>query len=266
MSRATLRKCGDSISISFQNYLKNVDFKKLLKKLNVPNVDSLIREAEHFTTREAEKRDAILLDYFGETGINRIIDLITEFLLLSPPRLRNDTKILDVGAGSGMFTMGVAKKLHLQLPKASFYALDLTPIMLKLIAEKTKEIIPFIGVAENITGSIKYARKYFKIPIKFDAVFSTLMLHHALNPEKIFENIEKVLKKNGKAIIIDLCKHDYKEFKREMGDIHQGFKPEYIRDIAKRRFRRVKVEVLDGICCESSGRAAELFTVLMKKL
>lgn len=254
-----------SISISFQNYLKNVDLKKLLKKLKVSNEEFLIKEAEHFTKEEAEKRETIILDYFGETGINRTIDLVVKSLL-SPPRLKRDAKILDAGAGSGMFTVGVAKMLRLQLPQVSFYALDLTPAMLKLIVEKTNEITPFVGVAENITASIKYARKYFKIPAKFDAVFSTLMLHHSLYPEKVFKSLEKVLKRNGKAILIDLCKHDFQEFKREMGDVHLGFKPEYIEDIAKRHFQWVKVEVMCGVCCESSGYSAELFTALMKKL
>ncbi|MFQ6068027.1 MAG: hypothetical protein ACE5KD_00630, partial [Candidatus Bathyarchaeia archaeon] len=45
-----------------------------------------------------------------------------------------------------------------------------------------------------------------------------------------------------------------------------GFKPEYIEDIAKKHFQWVKVEVMCGVCCESSGHSAGLFTALMKKL
>lgn len=252
------------IPISLQNYLENIDLKKFLEKLKVSNTEFLIKEAEHFTKKEAEKRDAIILSYFGDTGVNRIIDLLVNSLI-SPPRLNRDAKILDVGAGSGMFTVGVAKKLRLKLPQASFYVLDLTPTMLELVAKKNSKITPFIGVAENITGSIKYARNYLKIPTKFDAMFSTLMLHHVLHPEKVFKSIKKTLKKNGKAIIIDLCKHDFKEFEMEMGDVHLGFKPEYIENIAKKYFQLAKVDVMHGICCKSSGRSVELFTALMKK-
>jgi len=36
------------------------------------------------------------------------------------------------------------------------------------------------------------------------------------------------LKKNGKAMVVDLCEHGFEEFKTEMGDVHLGFKPENI--------------------------------------
>lgn len=256
---------GDSISTSLEDYLKSVDLKKLLMKLDVQNVDFLLKEAEHFTKKEAEKRDAILLSYFGEAGINRITDLIVEFLQ-SQPLLKGDAKILDVGAGSGMITVGVAKKLRSQTPLASFYALDLTPSMLQLIAEKTNEITPFLGVVEDITGSVKHAKEPLGIPTRFDAAFSTLVLHHSLNPEKVFASMEKALKKGGKAVIIDLCKHDFEEFRNEMGDVHLGFEPKSIESMARRCFRWVRTEVICGVCCQSTGRSVGLFAVLMRKI
>ncbi|MBS7621519.1 hypothetical protein KEJ32_05350 [Candidatus Bathyarchaeota archaeon] len=54
--------------------------------------------------------------------------------------------------------------------------------MLISLRKKSDEITPFVGIAENIKGSIKEARKYFNIPHRFDAVFSTLMLHHSAEP------------------------------------------------------------------------------------
>jgi len=232
-------------------------------EFDVPDSKSLLETIKHFTLKEAEKRDKILTDYFGEKGINLIVKTITAHLLDSEPKLKPDAKILDVGAGSGLFTVKVAEKVKKKLPKASFYAMDATPIMLKMIAQKTSEVQPFLGVAENISKSVQIARKSLNLPLKFDAVFSTLMLHHCGDVGKVFKSMREALKTNGKAVVIDMCKHDFTEFKEEMGDVHLGFEVAEIKKAAKTVFSNVSVDKLPGICCSSSGRSAELFVAYL---
>lgn len=252
-----------SISISFENYIKQLQLEQLFKDLGASNPKVLAKTVQHFTTKEAEKRDEIVINYFGECGIDQIVDTITEFLL-EKPMLPTNAKLLDVGAGSGFFTVRVAKKVNTKLPKTSFYAMDLTPAMLLSLAKKKTKITPFIGIAENIRGSVEKARNFFKIPYKFDAIFSTLMLHHSTQPERVFESLKTTLKKNGEAIVVDLCEHDFEEFKTEMGDVHLGFKPESIRYMAQKHFSTVRVDKMPGICCKSSGRSAEIFFALLQ--
>jgi ubiquinone/menaquinone biosynthesis C-methylase UbiE len=234
----------------------------LLEELGASNIEMLMEGIKHFTEKEAEKRDKIVLNYFGEEGVKRITEAVVN-RLLSPPKLKNDAKILDVGAGSGFFTIKVADKLRQHLSKASFYAMDITPAMLKVLAIKATNIVPFLGIAENITESIKHARKYLNIPEKFDAIFSTLTLHHCLNIEKVFESIKKALNNDGKAVVVDICEHPFEEFREELGDIHLGFNPLLIKKIAEKFFPNVHVEKMAGICCECSGRSAELFVAYM---
>jgi len=241
-----------------EKYLENLQLEDFFKKLGTSNPEILAKEVKHFTTKEAEKRDSIVLNYFGKSGVNRIVNTITD-LLLSPPRLPANAKVLDVGAGTGFFSVKIAEKIHSELPKVSFYAMDITPAMLLSLVKKKVNITPFIGIAENIKGSVKEARKHFKIPYKFDAVFSTLMLHHSIHPEKVFKGLTTALKRNGKAIVVDLCEHGFEEFKTDMGDVHLGFKPEKIYEMARKYFSEVKVGKLQGICCERSGRSAEIF-------
>jgi SAM-dependent methyltransferase len=249
--------------LSLREYLEKVDLHDLLRELGTQNIDLTVEEIKHFTEKEAEKRDKIVLSYFGDRGVKRIVDAIVTSLT-SPPKLRTDAQVLDMGAGSGYFTTRVAHRLKRFLPKASFYAMDATPAMLSVLAKKRGGIIPFFGIAENIRGSIKNANEYAKIPTQFDAVFSTLMLHHCPDINKVFQSLRKVLKSSGKAVIIDLCTHDFTEFRREMGDIHLGFDPEEIRKAAEKVFTEVSVKKLPGICCKSSGRSAQLFIATMR--
>jgi len=239
-----------------------VQFSKLLKDLGVQNVEALTEQIKHFTEKEAEKRDEILLSYFGAEGVQRMVNSIANCLLL-PPRLIENAEILDVGAGTGFLTIKISQKLHKELPNASFYAMDITPAMLRVLVKKTTGILPFLGTAENVNASIKFARKHLEIPEKFDAVYSTLALHHCLDIENVFRSIREVLKADGKALIVDLCKHPFEEFKKEMGDIHLGFQPEQIKEKASKYFPRVQIEKMSGICCEQSSRSAELFIAYM---
>ena len=249
--------------MSLEKYLKAADLPKLLRELGAQNVDLLVKEISHFTRKEAEKRDKIVLGYFGEDGVNKIIDSIITGLD-SAPKLKPNAKILDMGAGSGFFTARIAAKAKKLVPTASFYAMDATPAMLSALTKKKEAITPFFGIAENIAGSIKNANKYTTVPKRFDAVFSTLMLHHCPDIDKVFKSVRRVLKSTGKAVIIDLCSHTFTEFRDEMGDLHLGFDLDLIRKVAKKVFSKVSIEQLAGIRCSSSGRSAKLFVAILK--
>jgi len=249
--------------LSLEGYLEEADLSELLRELGAQNVDLVVREISHFTRKEAEKRDKIVLGYLGEDGVNKIVDSIIAGLS-SHPKLKLNAEILDVGAGSGFFTRRIAAKMKKLVPTASFYAMDTTPAMLLALAKKKENISPFFGIAENIAGSIENARKYATVPRRFDAVLSTLMLHHCPEVNKVFRSVRHILKPMGKAVIIDLSAHTFTEFKDEMGDLHLGFDPDLIRKAAKQVFSEVSIEQLAGIRCSSSGRSAELFVATLK--
>ena len=251
-------------SLSFAEYASKVNLAELFQKLRASKPETLAKTVEHFTTKEAQKRDKIVLGYFGEEGVNRIVEAITE-KLLAEPALGKGSKVLDVGAGSGFFTARIAERVKRKVPDAEFYAMDATPAMLIALTKKNPNITPFIGIAENIHASINEAQIYARIPNEFDAAFSTLMLHHSVKPEKIFTRISNVLTSNGKAVILDLCKHKFTEFKTEMEDVHLGFDIHKIRDVAKKHFKRVDIWKMPGIGCTCSGRSAEIFVATMRK-
>jgi ubiquinone/menaquinone biosynthesis C-methylase UbiE len=243
---------------TLEKHLKTVDLPSVLHELGARNIDFHLEAIRHFTEKEAEKRDKIVLGYFGENGVKQIVEEIVTRLSCPPNAL-----VLDIGAGSGFFTTKVADKLKKRLPNASFYAMDATPAMLLALIRKTDMIIPFLGISENIPASIENAKKYTDVPAQFDAVLSTLMLHHCADVDMVFQSVKRVLKSSGKAVVVDLCTHGFTEFK-EMGDLHLGFDPGQIRQAGKKVFSTVTVKKLPGIRCESSGRSAELFIATLE--
>jgi len=248
---------------TLRDYLKTIDLPSLLTELGAQDPQMLAKEIRHFTEKEATKRDNIVLGYFGEKSIRQIVDTVTT-KLTSHPKLKQTARILDVGAGSGFFTTRIASKLKKHLPNASFYAVDATPAMLLAMAKKKERITPFFGIAENVTGSIRKAKEYATVPDRFDAVFSTLMLHHCTDIDKVFKSLREVLKPAGKAVIVDMITHSFTEFRDEMGDVHLGFETEQIEKAAKRAFSKVTVDKIPGIHCSSSGRSAELFVATLR--
>lgn len=248
---------------TLEDFLKIIDLPKLLAELGAQDPELLVKEIHHFTEKEARKRDKIVLGYFGKKGIRQIVDTVSK-KLNSQLELKPTAKILDVGAGSGFFTTRIASKLRKHLPKVSFYAMDATPAMLVAIAKKKEGITPFFGVAENVAGSIRKSKEYATIPKRFDAIFSTLVLHHCTEIDRVFKSLRKVLKPSGKAVVIDMCTHSFTEFKTEMGDVHLGFDPEQIEKAARKAFSQVTVDKIPGIRCSSSGRSAELFVATLR--
>ena len=251
------------MSSNLEKYFKIVKPEDFFRKLNAENPRTLANAVEHFTAKEAEKRDTITLGYFGKEGTNRIVDAVTERLV---PSLQTGSKVLDVGAGSGFFTSKIAKVVNNKIPNVSFYAMDATPAMLLALQKNHTELTPFWGIAENIEDSLKQAGSYVQVPDQFDAVFSTLMLHHSAKPEKAFESINRILAPNGSAVVLDLCEHKFEEFRTELADVHLGFNLDYIRGLAEAEFSEVSIVKIPGISCSSSGRSAEIFVVSMKKL
>ena len=122
----------------FESYIESVNPRELMRGLESSYAETIVRQIDYFTEKEAEERDRIVLDYFGESGINRVVDFVVSYLL-SPPRLERGAHILDVGASSGIFTIEVIEALRNHVPGASFYAMDIIPIMLKILLRKRAE-------------------------------------------------------------------------------------------------------------------------------
>lgn len=114
--------------------------------------------------------------------------------LLNMIPLKKEDHILDFGAGTGYFSIPAAKKVD-----GTVYAFDIDESMLELINSKAKK--------EQLTNIVTIPGGDTELPVadaSIDVVIASLVLHE-INPlAPTLAQIQKVLKKEGYLICIEL--------------------------------------------------------------
>ena len=120
-------------------------------------------------------------------------DKIIEALKLKPGQ-----KIADIGAGTGLFSWPIARKVA---PGGVVFAVDINPILLKEIERKAKE--KGINNIRVVTATETDPR----IPEKVDLIFCCSIIHYIDDQIVYFEKLRDYLKPYGRVAIIDISKN-----------------------------------------------------------
>ena len=122
--------------------------------------------------------------------------------------IKKDATILDLGAGTGLVTEGIAKDGYKNISM-----LDISEKELKIA--KNKKIL------KNVKFQIADLTKE-KINGKFDLIYETMSLDYFKDEKMkdILEKIRNALNQNGKFIVIDM--HIYHEFNEYFKEIKSG--------------------------------------------
>lgn len=124
-------------------------------------------------------------------------DIPPEKLLNMLPIHKADT-ILDLGAGTGYFTIPAAK-----IVKGLVYALDIDSNMLDIVNSKAKK--------ENITNISTLKGSMDDIPLpesSIDLVLASLVLHEVKQLSHSLQQIKQVLKPDGDFVCIEIEKKE----------------------------------------------------------
>jgi ubiquinone/menaquinone biosynthesis C-methylase UbiE len=103
--------------------------------------------------------------------------------------------ILDLGTGPGFLPIEIAKLS----PGITIMGLDLSSELLKMAEKKAYAA----GVSDRVHFRLGSAALVPFEDNRFDLVLSTGMLHMVKDPLKVFQEIHRVLKPGGQALILD---------------------------------------------------------------
>jgi len=109
--------------------------------------------------------------------------------------LDNIRKVLDLGCGNGVFT----KIAYEENPEVDVVMLDVLPEMLDYAKDVKKQKT---NVIQALFESLPFREG------AFDCVITAFAIRDAVDGEKTIDEIDRILRKNGKLIICDIMKPD----------------------------------------------------------
>ncbi|MGH7678389.1 MAG: class I SAM-dependent methyltransferase [Gemmatimonadaceae bacterium] len=118
--------------------------------------------------------------------------------LLEPVRLKAGESVLDVGSGTG--TLAIVAKRQVG-PTGVVHGVEPSPAMLARARHKAGKAGLDVRFVEGVAESLPFA------DARFDAVLSTVMLHHlgsAARPVAVAE-MRRVLKPGGRLLVVDFA-------------------------------------------------------------
>jgi len=110
-------------------------------------------------------------------------------------RIHSDAIVLDVGSGSGYFSLAIAKELNV----SKVICFDLSEVMLQRLKHKAKkeDVENKIQIMNGEASSLKLDDG------SVDLVVSNFVLHEVSNPESVLLEMIRVLKSDRWVIITD---------------------------------------------------------------
>ena len=119
------------------------------------------------------------------------VDRVIAALALTP-----GARIADLGAGSGVFTIPLAKAVG---PNGKVYAIDVDAGLLAIVAEKAKTagVTTIETIAAGATDP--------KLPEPVDVLFICDTMHHLPNQASYVKQFGKLLRPGGRVVVIDFA-------------------------------------------------------------
>lgn len=140
--------------------------------------------------------------------------------------------IADLGCGTGATTGELARVV------ARVYGIDNSPEMLQAARGNTEGL----ANVELRQGELE------AIPIEdatCDGALLVLVLTYVPDAVKVVRQMRRILKPGGRAVVVDLLRHDRDDFRRQMGQTSLGFEPaELTALLADNGFAQVRCEHL----------------------
>lgn len=140
-------------------------------------------------------------------------------------------RIADIGAGTGLFTVLLARAVG---PEGVVYAIDTSPEFIAGIEERAREyhvtnIVPLVNTQEDTRLE----------PASIDLAFLSDTYHHLEQPRAMLDSIHRALKPFGDLVIVDLHRRPGFSSPWVMGHVRVGME-QVIAEVETAGFRLVE--------------------------
>ncbi len=122
----------------------------------------------------------------------------TEDAILAHLKLKGKETIVDAGCGTGSLICKIQEKFN---HKGRIIGFDITPAMLDIAELKVTEQ----RFNKNLQLELAHCEHFTAQNNSVDVLISSSVLHHLPHPEQALHEFHRVLKKNGRLLLLDLC-------------------------------------------------------------
>jgi ArsR family transcriptional regulator len=164
------------------------------------------RDSQAFFAGASSRWDRLRRELYGEAFTRSALSAL----------LPGDAVVADLACGTGAVAAEVAPHV------ARVFAVDHSPAMLRAARKRTARF-----------GNVKLLRgDLASLPIpdgSCDAALLMLALTYVAAPQLAVDEMVRILRPGGRAVVVDLLAHDREDFRREMGQQRLGFAPDALR-------------------------------------
>jgi ArsR family transcriptional regulator len=166
------------------------------------------QDSQAFFAGASSRWDRLRRELYGEAFTRSAL------AALLPP----DSVVADLACGTGSVAAEIAPHV------ARVIAVDQSPAMLKAARKRTARL-----------SNVELRRADLaSLPIpdgSCDAALLLLALAYVAEPQGAVDEMARILKPGGRAVVVDLLAHDREDFRREMGQQRRGFEPQALREL-----------------------------------
>jgi ubiquinone/menaquinone biosynthesis C-methylase UbiE len=165
-------------------------------------------EVKAYFESVASEWDSMRLAWYDERVIEELADRV---------HAEHSMTVLDVGAGTGFVTAGMAPRV------ACVVAVDHAPAMLEVARDNLSKLgIDNVELREANIAHLPLPND------SVDAAVANMVLHHAERPAAVLREMARVTKPGGWVAATDAVEHPYEWMRAEHADVWLGFREDQV--------------------------------------
>ena len=168
-------------------------------------------------------------DYDNEESRTQNVSTIAQ-TILKEVSFSKEMSIMDFGSGTGLLLSEIAPYV------GEITAIDISSSMIEVLQSKRNAIDCQLQIVQMDLTTATLDRK-------FDAIISSMTIHHIKDTLALFKKFHSLLKDNGTIAIADLDTEDGSFHTEDTGVFHCGFdRDEFVKSAKSAGFKDIKIQ------------------------